>query len=262
MTAAGHAPPGNGAARTVAGLWAHYRATEDEEARAMLLSQYVNLVHFVARKVAARAPAVEYEELIGAGSIGLLTAFRGYDAARGLAFSTYAVQRIRGAMLDELRRRDWLPRSSRARSRRMFAARAALETRLQRSPTPLEVARELGLELAAYWRWCDELEQARPGDLADGDVVERLDHRRSDFATPADQPADERLMEEERAAELRAAIAVLPERERHVLGLCYFEELSLKQVGATLGITESRVCQIRQRALQRLRERLVAPQAN
>jgi RNA polymerase sigma factor for flagellar operon FliA len=254
MTAPALAVTGNRASATVPQLWEHYRATADEETRAILLAQYVKLVHFVARRIAARTPAVEYEDLVGVGSIGLLNAFRGYDASRGLAFSTYAVQRINGAILDDLRRRDWLPRSSRARSRRMFAARTALESRLQRSPTPVEVANELGLELAAYWRWCDELEQTRPGGLPDGDAVERLDQRRSDFATPADQPADERLVQEERTAELRAAIATLPERERQVLALCYFEELGLKQIGASLGITESRVCQIRQRALQRLRE--------
>lgn len=253
-TASAHAVDGKGAERTNAELWERYRATGDEDARAVLLSQYVKLVHFVAHRVAVRSPALEYEELIGAGSIGLLHAFRGYDETRGLAFSTYAVQRIHGAILDELRRRDWLPRSSRARSRRMLAARTALESRLQRSPTPVEVARELGLELATYWRWCDELEHARPGGMPDGGGVDRLDKAHPDCATLADQPADERLMQEERTGGLRAAIAALPERERQVLALCYFEELSLKQVGATLGVTESRVCQIRQRALQRLRE--------
>ncbi|MEO7476936.1 MAG: FliA/WhiG family RNA polymerase sigma factor [Gemmatimonadales bacterium] len=245
-------------------LWEHYRSSADLDARDRLLQQYLSLVHFVARPIATRLVAVDYEELVSAGNVGLLKAVEGYDACRGLAFSTYAVPRIRGAILDELRRRDWMPRSGRARSRRLLAARAGLESRLQRAPSAMEVARELGLELEVYWRWRDELD---PAARAHGATGRSHDTHASaglggDGATEADELPDQRLISEEKWAGLRAAIEVLPERERRVLALCYFEELTMREVGVALGVTESRVCQIRQRALRRLREGLPADGLN
>ncbi len=244
---------------TSAALWDRYRSTADPDARDLLLQHYVSLVHFVARRMAARVNAVEYDELVSAGSLGLLRALRAYDGARGMAFSTYAVPCIRGAMLDELRCRDWMPRSSRARSRRLIGARDRLQARLQRPPTPGEVAGELGLDLPAFWRWCDEL-GARSPATATGDAA-GVDEGRAgsqvyEPATAPDQLPDHWMMREEKTARLRAAVDQLPERERRVLALCYFEELTMKQVGAALGVTESRICQIRQRALGRLRATL------
>lgn len=242
-------------------LWERYRSSADLDARDLLLRQYLSLVHFVARPIASRLVAVDYEELVSAGNMGLLKAVEGFDASRGLAFSTYAVPRIRGAILDELRRRDWMPRSGRARSRRLLAARADLESRLQRAPTAMEVARELGLELEVYWRWRDELD---PAARAQGALTGRSHDARASVgfgggpATETDELPDHRLICEEKWAELRAAIEALPERERRVLALCYFEELTMREVGVALGVTESRVCQIRQRALHRLREGLPA----
>jgi RNA polymerase sigma factor for flagellar operon FliA len=240
------------------GLWKRYRSSADVDARDLLLQRYLSLVHFVARRMRGRLVAVEYDELVSAGNVGLLKALDGYDARRGHAFSTYAVPRIRGAILDDLRRRDWMPRSGRARSRRMFAARAELEGRLQRAPTPAEVAGELGLDLEAYWRWRDELDPlSRPEVGVTGDIGH---HARAalgyEARTESDELPDQRLLREERLTALRAAIGRLPERERRVLALCYFEELTMREVGAALGVTESRVCQIRQQALRRLRKAL------
>jgi RNA polymerase sigma factor for flagellar operon FliA len=241
------------------GLWERYRASADVAARDLLLEQYVSLVHFVARRMTGRLVSVEYDELVSAGNVGLLKALDGYDTHRGHAFSTYAVPRIRGAILDDLRRRDWMPRSGRARSRRMLAARTELENRLQRAPTPAEMAGELGLELEAYWRWRDELDPlARPDVVAargDAGDDSRVSVSYDAGAESAELP-DQRLLREERLTRLQGAIGRLPEREARVLALSYFEELTMREVGVALGVTESRVCQLRQQALGRLRHAL------
>jgi RNA polymerase sigma factor for flagellar operon FliA len=252
---------GAGAGVANAGLWERYRFDGDMDARAELLQQYVPLVHFVARQLAARVAAVELEELVSAGNLGLMRALEVFDLSRGLAFTTYAVPRIRGAILDDLRRRDWMPRSGRVRARRLHAVRSELAARHQRPPTPAEVAQELGLDLAVYWRWCDELDPAVRAEAATvGSTRGRGVVGTEEPVAPADHAPDHRLLQEEQVSELRAAVARLPERERSVLALCYFEELTMKEVGAALGVTESRVCQIRQRALRRLREGLVPAQ--
>src|SRR5437016_3739242 len=129
-------------------LWVRYRSTGDPEARAELLKRYLGLVHHVAREIGARTPAVE-----SAGTIGLIRALDSFDLARGLAFSTYAVRRIRGAILDDLRSRDWTPRSVRAKNRKLLAATATLQSRLGRAPEPREIAAALEIDLETYWQW-------------------------------------------------------------------------------------------------------------
>jgi RNA polymerase sigma factor for flagellar operon FliA len=254
--------PSAGAAH--ASLWERYRSGGDMDARAELLQQYVPLVHFVARQLASRVAAVELEELVSAGNLGLMRALEVFDLSRGLAFTTYAVPRIRGAILDDLRRRDWLPRSGRARARRLVAVRAELASRHQRPATHTEVAQELGLDLKAYWRWCDELAPVVRTDAqaTEGSAREREMDGARELPTAPHHSPDHDLLQEENKAELRKAVARLPERERSVLSLCYFEELTMKEVAAVLRVTESRVCQIRQRALRRLREGMVPAQAN
>jgi RNA polymerase sigma factor for flagellar operon FliA len=249
---------------SAAGLWDEFRTTACPEAREALVQQYLSLVHFVARRMSTRIASVEYDELVSAGNIGLLSAVEAYDPSRGSAFSTYAVPRIRGAILDELRRSDWLPRSSRARARRLFAARTELGARLQRSPKPAEVAEALGIDLQAYWRWCDEFDPAGRGGTnveSAGPVRERGGVATPEGVTGPEAQPDHDLLQEEELGGLRTAIAQLPERERQVMALCYFEELSMREIARVLRVTESRVCQIRQRAVQRLRERLVATAA-
>jgi RNA polymerase sigma factor for flagellar operon FliA len=244
-----------GADESVGALWERYRETGDAAARELLLTQYVSLVYFVARRMSARVSSVEYGELVSAGTLGLLAALKAFDASRGFAFSTYAVQRIQGAILDELRSRDWMPRSRRVRVRRLHAARAELEARLQRAPKPAEVARELGLDLPVYYRWCDELDQGVVIS-AGGARAETADQPVPEPPGPEDQLPDRQIIREERRTQVRTAIGRLPERERTVLALSYYEELSLKQVAAVLGVTESRVCQLRQQAIKRLRNTL------
>jgi len=255
-TARNHRRPAGGVSQSA--LWERYRSAADLEARALLAQQYIPLVYSVARQLAARLTTVGLDELVSAGNLGLLRALEAFDLSRGLAFTTYAVPRIRGAILDDLRQRDWMPRSARARTRRLMAARAELSARHHRAPTPAEVAEALGVDLNVYWRWCDELDPAVRAQVEgrSGAVQEDRGNASHEPAAPAEHAPDHGLLEAEKVAELRAAIGRLPERERRVLALCYFEELTMKQVGDVLGVTESRVCQIRQRAVLRLKEEL------
>jgi RNA polymerase sigma factor for flagellar operon FliA len=240
-------------------LWARYRATGEAEARTQLLDLYLGLVHHSAREVVKRAGRdLEFDELISAGTLGLVQAIEGFDPSRGLAFSTYAVPRIRGAMLDELRSRDWMPRSVRTRRRLIARAHARLQQHLGRAPEARELAEALDISLSAYWRWVGETDARVMLALhhaADAGAEEesRLFETIPDLAS---RGPDEALTHEETLAELREAFTTLPEKERLVLSLYYYEELSLRQIGELLHVTESRVSQIRARAIQRLRERV------
>jgi RNA polymerase sigma factor for flagellar operon FliA len=239
-------------------LWERYRAHGDAEARAALLDGYLGLVHHGAREVLRRAPGpLDFEELISAGTVGLVQALEGFDPSRGLAFSTYAMPRIRGAMLDELRHRDWTPRLVRTRRRRLAQERARLQHALGRAPSPSELAEALEIDLATYWRWTEEtegrvmiaLDQSVDGSVDASCLYETIPDRES--REPGDALARQETLED-----MLAAFGELPERERLVLTLYYYEELSLKQIGEVLHVTESRVSQIRTRALQRLRLRV------
>jgi RNA polymerase sigma factor for flagellar operon FliA len=239
-------------------LWTRYRSTGDGAARAQLLDRYLGLVHHVAREVAVRTPAVELEELVSAGTIGLVRALDSFDLSRGLAFSTYAVRRIRGAILDDLRSRDWIPRSVRAKSRKLLAASARLQAALGREPEPREVAEALDIDLKTYWQWRSAVDggvmvsfdgAAMPGDRSTLALEETIDD--PDAPLPGQD-----LDRVEEVEGIKRAIGTLPERERTVLSLYYYEELNLRQIAEILHVTESRVSQIRTQALRRMRDRL------
>ncbi|MDX2191757.1 MAG: FliA/WhiG family RNA polymerase sigma factor [Gemmatimonadales bacterium] len=241
-------------------LWDRYRDHGDMEARAALLDRYLGLVHHVAREVAQRAPQMEVDDLVSAGTIGLVKALESFDRSRGLAFSTYAVRRIRGAILDDLRSRDWIPRSVRMKGRKLAAAMHELETRLGRQPDPREVATALGLELETYFQWKQQVEG---GILVSFEGTGDPDGRNplaveETLADPDAPIPGEALQQREEFAALRDAIGLLPEKERTVLALYYYEEMNLRQIAEVLHVTESRVSQIRTQALRRLRERLTA----
>jgi RNA polymerase sigma factor for flagellar operon FliA len=245
-------------------LWQRFRASGDREARARLLDGYLGLVLHCARDLARRVScSVELDDLISAGTVGLVQTLEGFDPARGLAFSTYAVPRIRGAMLDELRGRDWMPRRLRARSRQIGRARADLEQRLGRAPSTPEMASHLEIDLPTCWKWVAE---------SDGRVMlgldESVDCDSSDQARLAEtipdphgaQPGD-RIEHEEELRQLREAFAELSDRDRLVLTLFYYEGLSQRQIGDVLQVSESRVSQIHARALRRLREHVTLSEA-
>jgi RNA polymerase sigma factor for flagellar operon FliA len=239
-------------------LWARYRSNGDPAARAQLLDRYLGLVHHVAREIGARTPAVEVDELVSAGTIGLIRALDVFDLSRGLAFSTYAVRRIRGAILDDLRSRDWTPRSVRGKNRKLLAATAELQARHNRTPEPWELAAALGIDLETFWRWRAGLEgnvmvsfdgAAMPSNRTALSLEETIND------PDAPLPGHSLALAEERQG-LRQAIGMLPDKERVVLTLYYYEELNLRQIAEILHVTESRISQIRTQALKLMRNRL------
>ena len=238
-------------------LWAA-TASGDNSARDALLLENLNLVHHVARQL-SRSLAVEadFDELVSAGTIGLMTAVKSFDARRGLAFSTFAVPRIRGSILDELRRQDHVPRSVRRKARDISRTRENLMRELGRQPEDSEMAHQLGTDVQTFWRWQSEVEgsvhlslTATSGD-DDGTVPTRVE-----FLSNDEESADERLSREDEVALLREAILRLNDQERTVLSLYYFEELKSADIADVLDISESRVSQIRSKALGRLRAEL------
>ena len=236
-------------------LWASFSAG-DIDARNALLTRNLSLVHHVARQLARSLAAnADIDEMVSSGTLGLMSAMDSFDASRGLAFSTYAVTRIRGAILDELRRQDHVPRSIRRKTRDIAAARESLMHTLGRRPGDDEVAELLDVDVTTMWRWQAEMESAVQVPIdrtaGHGDVETSVP---SDYLGSMDEGADERMSREEELSILRDAIAQLKDQERTVLSLCYFEELKLHEIAEILGLTDSRVSQIRSKALGRLRE--------
>jgi RNA polymerase sigma factor for flagellar operon FliA len=228
------------------------------DARDALLRDNLSLVHHVARKLARRlADDADLDELVSAGTLGLMSAAESFDPSRGHAFSTFAVPRIRGAMLDELRRQDHVPRSVRRKSRSIAQVRESLMHALGRNPSSREMADALGVDCETLFRWTAEVETAVHLPL-DGHSRCLQDERptraellRSDVELP-----DEYLAREEQVAALRDAMLALDDQERTVLALYYFENLRSREIGELLGVSESRVSQVRARALGRLRSTL------
>jgi RNA polymerase sigma factor for flagellar operon FliA len=235
-------------------LWNSF-AEGDGDAREALLAEHLGLVHFVARQLSRKLSSeADFDELLSAGTLGLIGAMESFDLSRGLAFSTFAAPRIRGAILDELRRQDHVSRSVRRKARELGAAREELAHVLGRPPADRELAIRLNMDIPKVWRWESEIEGAvmvslegRPGDHDD-----RF-HAPADTLFDASPSIDEILDQEERVALLAHALTELGEQDRTVLTLNYYEGLKLHEIATVLGVTESRVSQIRAKALARLR---------
>lgn len=224
------------------------------------LREHLPMVRFLALRIRERLPQqVEMEDLISAGIIGLMDAMQKFDPKKKVQFRTYAQFRVRGAMLDSLRALDWGPRDLRRKARAVEEAIRSLSATLGNAPTESEVAKELGLDLQAYQQLLGELSGLELGSLnetpADDGGVEAL---ALIPAGPEDDPFLKCQSSEMRRL-LAEAIAGLPERERMVLTLYYYEELTMREVGATLGVVESRVSQLHSSAMARLRAVLGAP---
>lgn len=219
-----------------------------------LVSQNAPLVKRIAYHLMSRLPpSVQVEDLIQAGMIGLLEAARQFDANQGASFETYAGIRIRGAMLDELRRYDWTPRSVHRKAREVAEAIRIIEARTGRDARDSEVAEYLGLSMAGYHQILRDTVSCRVFSIEE--LLESGDSALENCADPNLQPV-EGLARAGFARALVDAIASLPERERLVIRLYYEEELNLKQIGEGLGVSESRVCQIQSQAILRLRARM------
>ena len=244
-------------------LWQDLQQDADSPARDELLTQNLRLVHHVARQLVRSSRVdVDFDDLISAGTIGLINAIDNFDVSRGLAFSTFAAPRIRGAILDDLRRRDHVPRSVRRKQRDLGRAREALAAQMGRQPTDEEMAAEMGVDMEKLWRWQREAEYASRVSLD-----QPTERSNGIGASPAELLADQDLaadVEEQvnkvqEVEMLREEILNLKDQERLVLSLYYFEELKLHEIASILGVTESRVSQIRSKAITNLRARMGHP---
>jgi len=225
----------------------------EKKSPAQLVEEHAVLVKKIALHLMARLPAsVQLEDLMQAGMIGLLEAAQRYCTGKGATLETYAGIRIRGAMVDEIRRGDWVPRSVHRNARRISAAIKAVEDRNGREAQDSEVAEELGVDLADYYA---SLADANNGRLFSLDELNESGELPLEESETSDNPLDGIANSAFRRS-LAGAIEDLPEREKLVLSLYYQDELNLKEVGAVLGVSESRVSQIHSQAALRLRRRL------
>jgi len=233
-------------------LW-HCFLSGDLSARDQLVAQNLGLVYHTVRQVAASLPAdVDFDELVSAGTLGLLSAIDHFDPELGHAFSTFAIPRVRGAILDELRRRDEVPRSVRRKHRELTRTREELSRTLGRPPKDRETAAHLGIDLETLRHWETDTVAARAVSLdtpASGDEEDAPAN-----VQPSEDPTiEDQLTREQEVALVREALRNLTYQERTVIALYYYEEMKLHEIADTLGLTESRISQIRSKALGKLR---------
>lgn len=223
-----------------------------------LLKRFAPLVRHVVERVAATLPRnVDHEDLYSAGVLGLLDAHAKFDTGKGVKFETYAVWRIKGAVLDQLRALDWASRSMRRKARNLDGVTRKLDQKLGRAASEDEVARELKMSREDFYRLLDHvrgavlvsLDESRGGEDEQGTLADHL-------ADPNAPDLESRLEEDQTRKVMLGTIDLLPEQERLVVALYYYEHLTLKEIGRTLGISESRVSQVHTRAMSRLRLRL------
>ena len=248
-------------ADSVATAWDEYKAEASSSARDQLILHYSPLVKYVAGRVAVGLPAnIEQADLMSYGIFGLIDAIDKYDRSKNVKFETYAISRIRGAIIDELRAIDWVPRSVRFKAREVEKAYAALENKLKRPPSDPEIAEELGVSLGDLNHIYSQLsnvslialDEITSGDGDKGDKLSLLDTLED---TKSANPMEAFESEEMREI-LVGAVNKLSEREKKVVTFYYFAGLTLAEIGTVLGVTESRVCQIHTKAVLALRGKI------
>ena len=241
-------------------VWRLYKDSGEMEFRNLLVERYAPLVKYVAGRMAVNMPpSVEFDDLVSYGVFGLIDAIEKFQPERGFKFKTYATTRVRGGIIDELRALDWIPRSTREKARELQSVYASLENKLGRAAEDEEVAKEMGvsvddlhnqireisgtivLSLDDVWRVGSDDDEITVVDTIEGDPKHRPNWK-------VEREEVKRLMIE--------SIKQLPDREKEVIALYYYEDLTLKEIGAVLGVTESRVSQLHSKAILRLRGRL------
>ena len=242
-------------------LWRRYKDDGDQGARERLVLAYAPLVKYVAGRMSSGLPAhVEEADLISYGLLGLISAIERFDPGREIRFETFAITRIKGSIIDELRSLDWVPRSVRARAREIERANAKLEHQLHRAPNDKEMAEALDLSIDEFQESLVKISNSSVVALdelwtvsdSSGDTVSLLDTIQDPAAVDPAQEMDLTDMRDR----LADAIARLPEREKLVVALYYYKNLTLREIGEVLGVTESRVSQLHTKAVLRLKSRL------
>jgi RNA polymerase sigma factor for flagellar operon FliA len=243
-------------------LWREYTKTNDQAVRDRLILTYAPLVKYVAGRLGSGLPAhVDENDLVSYGLLGLIGAIERFDPNRDIKFETYAIARIKGSIIDELRAMDWVPRSIRSRARDIERAIGELERKLMRAPTDEEISEKLGVTVDELNDSLSEIGRSSIAALDElwtissgegGDQVALIDTIED---TQGPEPQSE-LAQTELKEALGEAIARLPEREKLVVTLYYYEELTLREIGEVLGVTESRVSQLHTKAILRLKVRL------
>ena len=241
-------------------LWREYRKSKDQGVRDRLILTYAPLVKYVAGRLGSGLPAhVDENDLVSYGLLGLIGAIERFDPGRDIKFETYAIARIKGSIIDELRALDWVPRSVRSRAREIERAIAELEAKLGTAPTDEQIAGKIGISVDELEESLTDISRSSIAALdelwsvsGEGDQVSLLDT----IEDTTGQRPQEALDETEMREALADAIARLPEREKLVVTLYYYEELTLREIGEVLGVTESRVSQLHTKAILRLKARL------
>jgi RNA polymerase sigma factor for flagellar operon FliA len=245
----------------IAELWKEFKASGDEAQRERLILHYSPLVKYVAGRVGVGLPSnIEQSDLVSYGIFGLIDAIEKFDLSRAIKFETYAISRIKGAIIDELRSLDWIPRSVRGKARDVERAYASLEAKLHRTPTEPEVAAEMGIKLSDLHAIFGQVSYVNVVAL---DELLSVNGERGDKVSLVDTLEDTKAEDPVRAFEsqetkhlLARAINMLPEREKIVVTLYYYEGLTLAEIGQVLGVTESRICQMHTKAVLQLRAKL------
>jgi RNA polymerase sigma factor FliA len=246
-------------------MWEQYKSTGELALRERLIVHYAPMVKYVAGRVGVGLPShIDHGDLVSYGIFGLMDAIEKYDLSRTIKFETYAISRIRGAILDELRSIDWIPRSVRAKAREVERAYATLGARLQRTPSDAEVAAEIGIstdDLATIFSQVSYAnvmaldEMLHGGDSGEGATLgDTLEDPNADDPVSVFESEETRYI-------LARAISTLPEREKIVVTLYYYEGLTLAEIGQVLGVTESRISQMHTKAVIQLRSRMAEAEA-
>jgi RNA polymerase sigma factor for flagellar operon FliA len=246
-------------------IWADYKSAATREARDRLIVHYSPLVKYVAGRVSVGLPQnIEQADLVSYGIFGLIDAIEKFDPERNIKFETYAIARIKGAIIDELRSIDWVPRSVRAKSRAVEKAYAKLEAALLRTPSDAEVASEMGIseeELHTIFNQISFVGLVALDEMLSGSGGERGESTTLGETIPDKREGPVAAFEVDEMKQILAtAINRLGDREKIVLTLYYYEGLTLAEIGDVLGVTESRVCQIHTKAVLQLRSRMIEPE--
>ena len=241
-------------------VWLRYRTENCQGARQELVEKYIRIVRYVAGRMAIGLPHyVDFNDLISAGLLGLIQSIDNFDYERGIKFETYAIPRIRGAILDELRSQDWFPRSLRRKAKQLEEVYARLEARLGRPATDREVADALQIDVSDLDGILGEVAVATIMSLdadASSDESDQSTNLGEYLADPKAEDMEKIIAAQEMRELIGKRMAELPEKEQLVLVLYYYEELTLKEIGEILDVTESRVCQIHTKAIMRLKGKI------